>query len=123
MSLTKENHEEYFENKTIQDMEFHQQEEEPNPFHNLPDLMLHLNGLPRVRLTAKIVKPFHPHHKLKAIVKGRFRGMIYVSDSPRLKEIQTIIESYGYTILETFFLEESDEKFTNLSFTIKNQSL
>lgn len=127
MSLLKRNMDSEFENQTVGDADFKelrdlqdlQQEWEHGNFLKLPDCIQHLNSLNRISLTAKIVEPFKEAGTKKCVIKGRYRGMIYTETNQTFRTLKSIIESYGFIILKEWFLEESDEKFTNISFTIK----
>ena len=122
MSFTKFNFDKEFSDRTIADAEFHEREAtQETQFNNLPELMVHLNELRGVGLTATRVPSLVPGNPERAVLKGRYKGMVYTEQNQTLCTIISIIELYRYIVLKKYFVEEDDEKFTNLCFTIKNQ--
>lgn len=122
MSLTKENFDGEFRDRTIADCEYHQEQESREiPFQKLSNCIIHCNKLRGVNLTGNIVEKFNPTHSERAIIKGKYSGLVFSEQNHTYRTIICLIESYGFIILKEFFMEEEDEGFTNLSFTIKNQ--
>lgn len=122
MSLTKSNFDNEFGHRTIADSEFYEREDQKElPFIRLPDCVVQCNDVNGISLKASVVNPFKQGDPLKAVIKGRYLGLVCTEQNKTYRTLISIIESYGFIVLVDFFLEEADEGFTNLSFTIKQQ--
>jgi len=127
MSNTKDNFENMFHEQMVGDADFKelrdlqnlQQEWESGLFRKLPDCLKHLNTIKGVRINIGDIDWPGSAKEIRRCLKGKYTGMIYTEENQTLKTLKSIIESYGFTIVSTFFLEEIDDKFTHISFTIK----
>jgi len=77
-------------------------------------LQAELTYIPRVNLNL-----FHIDNTDLYKIKGRYAGMIFTDQNVIWKRVKGTIKDCGFQIEESFFLEEEDEKFTNISFIIK----
>lgn len=125
--MTKMNFDTEFMNQTVGDnnlkelreMQEMQEQWEKGEFRKLPDCVTQLNAINGVGVTARKPAKDNEHTKGLMVVKGKYRGMIYTEENHTFKKILTIIQAYGFKIEKSFFLEEKDDKFTHISFTIK----
>ena len=119
MSQTKKNFDEYFEARTVADSEFvEQRENQRSQFAKLPAFIIDLNDLRGVHLTADIINPHQFMTSSKALIKGKYRGLILTEENKTIKTIWSLIEFHGFTLLKTNFVED-DDNFTFINFTIK----
>ena len=119
MSLTDENFDTEFGERTIDDSEFNETfDKAQNPFIKLQELIEQLNTLRGISLSGDMVDKYSHHIKPSAIINGKYSGLILTAENSKIIEIKTIIYVYGFKI-EKFTFVEDDDNFTFLHITIK----